>query len=94
MKAVLDEMRLCLLQQSLAHDSGVLSVEELDYRNTDIKKQTINYQQNKYHRTNKNIDEIGYVELQSSAPPETEVAIGRYDGWIDASDYVPLLVTI
>jgi len=53
MKAVLDEMRLCLLQQSLAHDSGVLSVEELDYRNTDIKKQTINYQQDKCNRTNK-----------------------------------------
>jgi DNA-binding transcriptional ArsR family regulator len=43
MKAVLDETRLRLLQQILAHDSGVLSVEELDYRNTDIKKQTVDY---------------------------------------------------
>ena len=43
MQSVLDETRLRLLQQILAHDSGVLSVEELDYRNTDIKDQTIDY---------------------------------------------------
>jgi DNA-binding transcriptional ArsR family regulator len=43
MRSVLDETRLRLLQQILAHDSGVLSVEELDYRNTDLKEQTIDY---------------------------------------------------
>jgi len=43
LRAVLDETRLRLLQQILAYDDGALSVEELDYRNTDIKKRTIDY---------------------------------------------------
>lgn len=43
MRSILDETRLRLLQQILAHDSGVLSVEELDYRNADLKHQTIDY---------------------------------------------------
>lgn len=30
-----------LIQQILAHDSGVLSVEELSYRNTDLKERQI-----------------------------------------------------
>lgn len=43
MKVVLDETRLRLLQQLLAYDDGTLSVEELAYRNTDLKKGTIDY---------------------------------------------------
>lgn len=43
LRAVLDETRLRLLQQILAYDDGALSVEELDYRNTDLKKGTIDY---------------------------------------------------
>jgi len=43
MRTVLDETRLRLLQQILAHDSGALSVEELDYRNTDLAERTIDY---------------------------------------------------
>lgn len=36
------ETGLRLLQQIVAHDSGALSVEELDYRNTDLVAETIN----------------------------------------------------
>jgi len=43
MRAVLTQTRLSLVQQILASESGALSVEELDYRNTDIKKSTIDY---------------------------------------------------
>jgi len=43
LRVILEETRLRLLQQILASDSGALSVEELDYRNTDIKNQTIDY---------------------------------------------------
>ncbi|WP_435185135.1 winged helix-turn-helix domain-containing protein [Halobellus sp. EA9] len=32
---------LNILQQILAHDSGVLSIEELNYRNTDVEENTI-----------------------------------------------------
>ncbi|EMA05621.1 Helix-turn-helix domain-containing protein [Haloarcula vallismortis] len=43
LRIILEETRLRLLQQILASDSGALSVEELGYRNTDIKDQTIDY---------------------------------------------------
>ncbi|MFB6235292.1 MAG: helix-turn-helix domain-containing protein [Halopenitus sp.] len=39
----MSETRLGLVQQILASESGALSVEELDYRNTDLKKSTIDY---------------------------------------------------
>lgn len=34
----MNDVELRLIQQILAHDSGVLSVEELSYRNTDLVK--------------------------------------------------------
>ncbi|MCU4925116.1 helix-turn-helix domain-containing protein [Halobacteria archaeon AArc-dxtr1] len=43
LRAVVDETRLRLLQQLLASDDGALSVEELAYRNTDLKSGTIDY---------------------------------------------------
>lgn len=43
MRAILEETRLGLLQQILASDPGALSVEELAYRNTDLKAGTIDY---------------------------------------------------
>lgn len=43
MQAILEETRLSLLQQILASDPGALSVEELAYRNTDLKAGTIDY---------------------------------------------------
>lgn len=43
MRAILTQTRLALIQQILASESGALSVEELDYRNTDVKKSTIDY---------------------------------------------------
>lgn len=43
MRAVLNETRLGLVQQLLAADSGALSVEELSYRNPDLKDGTIDY---------------------------------------------------
>ncbi|PSQ15820.1 ArsR family transcriptional regulator [Halobacteriales archaeon QS_8_69_26] len=55
LRAVLDETRLRLLQQVLAHDTGALSVEELDYRNTDVAERTIDYHL-------RQLDEEGVVE--------------------------------
>jgi DNA-binding transcriptional ArsR family regulator len=43
MRAILEETRLGILQQILASNSGALSVEELAYRNTDLKAGTIDY---------------------------------------------------
>lgn len=43
MRSILEETRLRLLQQILAYDDGALSVEELAYRNTDLKERTIDY---------------------------------------------------
>jgi DNA-binding HxlR family transcriptional regulator len=43
MRAILEETRLGLLQQILASEPGALSVEELAYRNTDLKSGTIDY---------------------------------------------------
>lgn len=43
MRSILDETRLRLLQQILAYDDGALSVEELAYRNTDLKDRSIDY---------------------------------------------------
>lgn len=43
MRAILEETRLGLLQQILASEAGALSVEELAYRNTDLKSGTIDY---------------------------------------------------
>jgi DNA-binding HxlR family transcriptional regulator len=43
LQTLLDQTRLTLVQQILAHDSGVLSVEELCYRNPETNEQTIDY---------------------------------------------------
>lgn len=43
LRGLLDEVHLRLLQQILASDSGALSVEELDYRNTDTEDRKIDY---------------------------------------------------
>jgi len=43
LRSLLDETRLALLQQILAYDGGALSIEELSYRNTDVKDRTIDY---------------------------------------------------
>jgi len=43
MRTVLNETRLGLIQQLLASDPGALSVEELAYRNVDLKERTIDY---------------------------------------------------
>lgn len=43
LQTILDQTRLTLVQQILAHDSGVLSVEELKYRNIDTDRATIDY---------------------------------------------------
>ena len=40
---ILQETRVLLLQQILAHRTGTLSVEELDYRNTDFSEKNIRY---------------------------------------------------
>lgn len=65
LRAVLDETRLRLLQQILAHDTGALSVEELDYRNADVAERTIDYHL-------RQLDEEGVVE-------RTKVDGGRND---------------
>ena len=43
LQVMIEETRLALLQQILASDEGALSVEELNYRNTDRTAQTIDY---------------------------------------------------
>lgn len=40
---VLQETRVALLQQILAHDTGALSVEELCYRNPDLSEENVRY---------------------------------------------------
>lgn len=42
-KAILQRLRILLLQQILAHDDGMLSVEELAYRNPEEDEQNIRY---------------------------------------------------
>lgn len=43
LRFVLERTRVVLLQQILAHDTGALSVAELEYRNPDLDDSTINY---------------------------------------------------
>lgn len=43
LRFVLQQVRVILLQQILAHDAGALSVAELAYRNPDLDDSTINY---------------------------------------------------
>jgi len=40
---VLQETRVVLLQQVLAHETGALSVEELSYRNPDLSEENVRY---------------------------------------------------
>lgn len=40
---LLQETRVLFVQQILAHDTGVLSVEELSYRNPDLTEENIRY---------------------------------------------------
>lgn len=63
---LLDKKRLRFVQQILAHDSGVLSVEELSYRNPDIESGTIDYHLRK-------LESAGLTERLSTDDPANDL---------------------
>ncbi|ERH12830.1 MAG: hypothetical protein J07HB67_01856 [halophilic archaeon J07HB67] len=62
LETLLDKKRLRFVQQILAHDSGVLSVEELSYRNPDIELATVDYHLRK-------LESVGLTERLSADDP-------------------------
>ncbi len=63
---LLDQKRLRFVQQIIAHDSGVLSVEELSYRNPDIESETVDYHLRK-------LESVGLVERLSADDPANDL---------------------